>query len=266
MRIITLTCSNTEIVCALGCADSLVGVDDYSDYPAEVVSRLPRVGPDLDIDIDKVAALEPDLVLASLTVPGHEKVLEGLAAAGLPFIAPDPVSLEDIYRDVREIAARLGVEERASTVVEEMRRQIPSPRRNGDNGHSGSPRILLQWWPRPVIAPGKHSWATELIEAAGGVNPLGEEEVKSRPLSDAEVRELDPDAMVISWCGVEPQKYRPEVVSHNPAWRGLEFVEQGRVYCIPEAHLGRPAPRLVEGYRALEQIVAELRQSPQLKP
>ena len=60
MRIVSLTCSNTEIVCALGCADRLVGVDNHSDYPAQVVKRTPRVGPDLTIDIQKVVDLKPD--------------------------------------------------------------------------------------------------------------------------------------------------------------------------------------------------------------
>ena len=80
MRVVSLACSNTEIVCALGCGDLLVGVDDHSDYPQEIISTLPRVGPDLEIDVDTVAALKPDLVLASLTVPGHEKNIEKIAA------------------------------------------------------------------------------------------------------------------------------------------------------------------------------------------
>ena len=88
MRIVSLACSNTEIVCALGCADLLVGVDDHSDFPTDVVGPLPKVGPDLDIDVERVAALEPDLVLATLTVPGHEKIVEQLEIAGLPYIAP----------------------------------------------------------------------------------------------------------------------------------------------------------------------------------
>ena len=89
MRIVSLTCSNTEIVWALGAADWLVGVDDHSDFPAEVVSRLPRVGPDLDIDVERVRALAPDLVLASLTVPGHERIVERLQRARLPFLATE---------------------------------------------------------------------------------------------------------------------------------------------------------------------------------
>ena len=109
MRIVSLACSNTEIVHALGCGDLLVGVDDHSDWPPELVDPLPKVGPDLDIDVERVAALEPDLVLATLTVPGHESVVERVEAAGLPFIAPEPVSISDIYRDIREIGGLLGV-------------------------------------------------------------------------------------------------------------------------------------------------------------
>lgn len=59
MRIVSLACSNTEIVHALGCAHLLVGVDDHSDWPPEVVDPLPRMGPDLHIDVDRVAALDP---------------------------------------------------------------------------------------------------------------------------------------------------------------------------------------------------------------
>ncbi len=78
----------------------MVGVDDHSDFPAEVVNALPRVGPDLGIDVDKVTALKPDLVLGSLTVPGHEKIVAALETADLNYHAPEPVSLEDVYRDV----------------------------------------------------------------------------------------------------------------------------------------------------------------------
>lgn len=255
-RVVALTCSNTEIVCALGCAELLVGVDDHSDYPPQVVAGLPRVGPDLQIDVEKVAALEPDLVLASLTVPGHEEVVAGLEAAGLPFIAPEPTCLADVARDVREIATRLGVAERGEEVAAEMEAALEPPAVDEDGRR---PSVLVQWWPKPVIAPGRRSWVDELIWRAGGINPLGGEDVKSRPLTDGEVTALAPDAVVLSWCGVAPEKVRPEVVLVNPAWRELEFVRRGRVYEIPEAFLGRPSPRLVEGLARLRRVVETVR-------
>lgn len=267
MRIVSLACSNTEIVCSLGCEHLLVGVDDHSDYPPEVVDPLPKVGPDLEIDVDKVAALEPDLVLATLTVPGHEKVVEQLEAAGLPYIAPEPVSLDDVYRDIRDIGARLGVPERAEALVAEMRAELGAsagtggtgndPTRTEDDGNR--PTILIQWWPKPVITPGKQSWATDVIRAAGGRAVLAGEDLKSRPMTDDEVAERSPDAVVLSWCGVHPSKYRPDVVLGNETWAKLPFVKDRRVFCIGEPFLGRPGPRLVEGVRRMREVVRELR-------
>lgn len=260
MRIVSLACSNTEIVCALGCGDLLVGVDDHSDYPEDVVRDLPRVGPDLDIDVDRVAELEPDLVLATLTVPGHEEVVERLEEAGLPFVAPEPTSLEDVYADIIGFGRLLGAEDRADELVSEMRGELDGP--DGVNPdeppREQAPTIMVQWWPKPVITPGRHSWTTDVIRAAGGRALLGHEDHKSRPMSDEEVAALRPDAVVLSWCGVHPDKYRPDVVLRNETWQALDFVQDERVYCVGEPFLGRPGPRLVEGVRALRAIVDEL--------
>jgi len=254
MRIVSLACSNTEIVCALGCADLLVGVDDHSDFPEAVVADLPKVGPDLDIDIEAVRALEPDLVLATLTVPGHEKVVERLEAAGLRFIAPEPVSLDDVYRDIREIGDLLGVPGRANALLVEMQGALDC----GDPPND-APTILVQWWPKPVITPGNLSWATDVLRAAGARAVLAHEDLKSRPMSDEEVARAAPDAVVLSWCGVHPDKYRPDVVLRNEAWAGLPFVRNEHVFCVGEPYLGRPGPRLVDGVRLLRAIVDELR-------
>lgn len=255
MRIVSLACSNTEIVWALGKADLLVGVDDHSDYPPEVVGPLPKVGPDLDIDVDRVAALKPDLVLATLTVPGHEKVVERLEAAGLPYIAPEPVSLADVYRDIRDIAARIGASERAEELVAEMQEALEPPEHAAGTDDDDLPSILVQWWPKPVITPGKQSWATDVIRAAGARAVLADEDVKSRPMTDEEVAERAPDAVVLSWCGVHPDKYRPDVVLRNETWAGLPFVREGRVFCVGEPYLGRPGPRLVEGVHRMREVV-----------
>lgn len=261
MRVVALTCSNTEIVCSLGLADRLVGVDDHSDHPADVVASLPRVGPDLDIDVERVAALEPDLVLASLTVPGHERIVERLQAAKLPFLAPETESIDDVYDDVRRIAEALGEPSRGERVVDEMRSALtPAPPKRR------RPSILVEWWPGPVIAPGRASWVNDLLDRAGATNPLGNEPVKSRPLSDDEVRELAPDVFVLSWCGIATEKIRPDVVLRNAAWQDLQAIRLGRVHIVPEALLGRPSPRLVEGFRALRSIVESLDPEPASPP
>ena len=257
MRIVSTTCSNTEILCALGVGDQIVGVDEHSDFPPEVVGGLPRVGPDLGVDPEKVRELEPDLVLASLTVPGHDKVVAALEAAGLPVVAPAPRSVPDVARDILAIGELVHRSEQARELAAEFLDALAPTCE--ETPTDWRPRVLIQWWPKPTIAPGRASWAHDLIERAGGANPLGHEAVESRPVEDSEVVDLAPDALVISWCGVEPQKVRPEVVAKKSAWQELDAVRRGRIYCVPEAWLGRPSPRLVHGFRALREIVLELR-------
>jgi iron complex transport system substrate-binding protein len=253
MRVVSHTCSNTEIVCALGCADLLVGVDDHSDYPVEVVRNLPRIGPDLAVDVKRVKALKPDLVLTSLTVPGHEKIIEVLQAERLPLLFVEPISLNDVYSDIVRIADALGASKRGQALVSEMREQA------ADIGGTpqSRPSILVEWWPKPVIVPGKYSWVSDMIAAVGARNPWGERECKSTPITDEEAIATAPDAVVLSWCGVAPDKVRPDIVRKREAWRHLPALTNNRIYCVPEAWMGRPGPRLIEGMRALRSIVTE---------
>jgi iron complex transport system substrate-binding protein len=249
MRLVSLTCSNTEIVCALGCGSALVGVDHHSDYPQAVLQGLTRVGRDLQIDLQRVADLRPDLVLASLTVPGHEHIVDGLEAAGLPFEVLEPTRLAHVYRDIERIAQLLGVAERGRQLVRRMQAAMPPVR------SQKAPGVLVEWWPKPVIAPGRESWVSDLLRLAGARNPWQARPVKSTPLEAdcAELKQLD--AIVISWCGVDPRNYRPELVARRSGWHDLPAVREQRIFCIPEAYLGRPGPRLVQGYGALRDLV-----------
>ena len=250
MRVVSHTCSNTEIVCALGCAEMLVGVDADSDFPQEVVGKLPRLGRDLTLDVAAVVALKPDLVLTSLTLPGHQQAVSALQATGLRTLVCEPLRLDEVYADIRRIAEALGVAARGRSLVEEMQSVIrPQPPR------SRRPKILLEWWPKPVIAPTRDSWASELIELAGGENPWGQRPGKSAPLSEAEIFAAAPDAVVMSWCGVPLRNYRPALVRRRPGWSEVPAVKQQRIVAITEAFLGRPGPRLVEGYRALRELI-----------
>jgi len=251
MRIFSHTCSNTEIVCALGAGELLVGVDADSDYPPEVVAKLPRPGRDLDLEVEAVLALEPELVLTSLTVPGHERVVEELHNAGLQTLVCDPQSLDDVYGDIRRIAATIGMPTRGDQLVAGMEAAMPRIEPQGRR-----PSVLVEWWPKPVIAPARRSWVTDLITRAGGTNPWGEQDVKSVPLENDQVLEAAPDVIAMSWCGVKVENYREDVVRRRPGWEAVPAVAAGRIHAISEAHLGRPGPRLVTGYRQLREAIA----------
>lgn len=251
MRVVSHTCSNTEIVCALGCAAFLVGVDEDSDFPPEVVGPLPKLGRDLSLDVTRVRELEPDLVLTSLTLPGHEKIVDELNASGLRTIVCEPLRLDDVYADIERIGEALGVFGRARELIEEMREAMPPmPVRND------APRVLVEWWPKPVIAPTRDSWATDLVTLAGGINPWETLAGKSQPLTDEQILEAHPDVVVMAWCGVPLHNYRADIVRRRPGWEDVPAVRADRIHAVTEAFLGRPGPRLVDGYRALRDLIA----------
>ena len=86
MKLVSICPSNTELLAYLGLIDQLVAVDDFSDWPRSI-NTLPRLGPDLSIDMDKLESYEPDLVLASLSVPGMEKNIAELEKRKIPHIS-----------------------------------------------------------------------------------------------------------------------------------------------------------------------------------
>ena len=252
MRIVSHTCSNTEILCALGLADQLVGVDEHSDYPVDVVKDLPRIGPDLTVDVDRIQALKPDLVVTSLTLPGHEQGLERMRQAGLPLLVLEPKTLDDVPRDIQTIADAVDVSQRGQELAQQFQAAMVPQQLDW------RPNLLVEWWPKPVIVPGRDSWVTAMIELAGGRNPWRDNPVKSEPVDDDEVLRVRPDAVVISWCGVPFAKYRPDVVHRRESWAETPALQRDQVYCVSEEHLGRPGPRLLEGLAQLKNIVARV--------
>lgn len=250
MRLVSLTASNTEIVWALGQMASLVGVDDHSDFPAEV-AQLPRVGPDLRIDLDEVERLRPDLVLASLSVPGMERVVEGLEDRRLPYIVLDPQSLHEVYADVERVAHLLGVEQQGQHVVRAMQWMIAKARGSLPNWVR-PPRVMVEWWPKPVIVAGRKSWVTGILEALGAENAFAGLNVRSRPVSPEEIEAAQPDLITVSWCGAK--KLRPEIALKRDL--DIPALRNAQVFALSEAYLGRPGPRLAEGARRLAELLA----------
>lgn len=256
MRIVAHTCSNTEIVCALGRAEWLVGVDDHSDYPEDVVSALPRIGADLDVDIDRIRALAPDLVITSLTVPGHERCVERIADAGLPHLVTQPTSLAGVAEDIRRIGAAIDARHKADMLAARFDALLaPAAATSADIP------VLVEWWPKPVIVPGRRSWVNEMLRLAGGYNPWEVEDAESLPVDAEAVCRAAPAAVVMSWCGVREEKYRAEVVRRRDGWAEIPAIRDNRIHAVSEAWLGRPGPRLLEGIERLRTIVAQTRQA-----
>lgn len=250
MRVISHTCSNTEIVCALGLQDALVAVDSDSDFPPAIVQRLPQLGRDLQLDVDAALALQPDLVLSSLTVPGHERVVEAFRASGVPLVVCNPQNLADVFDDIRRIARALGAPQRGEQLVADMEAAMPPLTPRAD-----SPRVLVEWWPKPVIGAARRSWVHDLIARAGGINALAHINAATHGYAADAAPDHDIDVIAMSWCGVKVDKYRADVVLRRPGWQDVAAIRAQRVVAISEEFLGRPGPRLVEGYRQLRAAI-----------
>lgn len=202
-RIVSITPSNAEIVAALGFEGTdalkrLVAVDSGTDYPQEI-GHLPRLGQELSINLEALAALEPDLVLASLSVPGMERNVAGLERMGIPVLVTAPRSLEDIREDVQRIGSALGLKAAAESVVEGM--QVRMEALAGQARDVEPLRVLLQWWHHPIFTPTATCWSNELIELAGGVNVFRARPGQSGEVSPEAVVEANPEVIFLSWCG-----------------------------------------------------------------
>ncbi len=254
MRIATLTCSNTEILAALGFADHLCAVDNHSDFPEEALQGLPRLGPDLSINMALLQELKPDLVLASHSVPGMEKVTAQLAETGLRYEILDPTSWSGVLESIRTVGRVLSCIDRAETLIQDMQNEIQSLRESLP-AFEAPPKVMVEWWPRPVIVATQDSWITDMLRLLGAENAFSHLEKRSSPVTDQQVIEAAPELIVCSWCGVK--KLRPEVIENRKGWEQIPAIQNQKVVCIPESGLGRPGPRLMEGFRALAEVLRE---------
>ncbi len=256
MRLISLCPSNTEILFALGAGADVVAVEKWSDYPPEAAS-LPRVGTELDVDLELVRSHEPDLVLASLTVPGMEKVVAELARSGLPHLVLDPHDLEGIFRDIETVGRTIGREREAADLIARLRGEIDAAAKL--NATRGQPaRVYLEWWPEPLIAPGAQCWTREMIRIAGGRSLFAERACRSGRVDPAEVVERDPELILLCWCGTPRARIDPGVLERREGWDGITAVKRSQVYVVEEGWYGRPGPRVMQGIRQLAEWIAAL--------
>lgn len=248
-RIVSLCPSNTEILHALGLLPRVVGVDDWSDWPREV-ANLPRLGPDLNIDMERVEALRPDLVVGSLSVPGMERNVHRLRERGLPHVVLDPHGLEDIWRDIRCLATITGTEAAAEGLIAGLQGRIERVRQTMARVVRKR-RVYWEWWPRPLFAPGGRNWLTSISGLAGCVSVTGAVDADTARPSPDEVAAADPELILLAWTGVATRKVRPEVVQRRPGWERITAVREGQVYVMEEGLYCRPSPRLVDGLERL---------------
>jgi iron complex transport system substrate-binding protein len=237
----------------LGLSYLLVGVDDYSDWPASI-TNLPKLGPDLSINMDLVEGLKPDLVLASLSVPGMEKNVEALVKRGIPHIILNPQSLTDIEEDLIKTAEALNQPECGKAAAKDFRDRLHAVKHQGLKINN-KPSLYWEWWPKPIYTPGKINWLTEISEAAGAINVFSDVELASVQTDWEDVLRRKPDFICLAWVGVRKEKVQKNNVTKRPGYETLQFFDDSRILILEEELYCRPSPRLLDGLEKLYTLI-----------
>jgi len=193
-----------------------------------------------------VEELAPDLVLASLSVPGMEKNIEELNKRSIPHIVLNPQSLLDIEKDLIITANVMGHPEKGDIAASTFHNQIKRLKQIAD-GIEKKPTLYWEWWPKPVFTPGQTNWLTEISRLAGAENIYCDVELASVQTDWDDVYRRNPDYICLAWVGVRKAKVNPETVIRRPNWLGLEAVKNKRILVLEEELYCRPSPRLLEG-------------------
>ncbi|WP_077615455.1 cobalamin-binding protein [Caenibacillus caldisaponilyticus] len=253
MRIASLCPSNTEICACLGLTEQLVGVDHYSDWPNEVRS-LPDLGPDLQINMEKLAELKPNLIIASLSVPGMENNVEKLDQLGIPYIVLNPKRLVDIYEDILRVGEACDCYGNARRLVEDMKTRVEAVAERCPDPPD-PPRLYWEWWPRPVFSPGRENWLTDVTRIVRAEHIFEEEPAPSVQSDWKAVRERRPDYVLLVWTGIPKEKVPISKVLKRPGWREAPFTAPDRLHVLDEGWYCRPSPRLVTGLEHLAHLL-----------
>ena len=281
MRIVSLLASASEIVCELGLEDALVGISHECDHPPRVLDR-PRVsrtrfdpeglssgeidravrramaehGSVYEVDGEKLAELEPDLVLTqavcevcAVPTPGVREVVRE-RGLGAEVLSLDAHTMEDILDSVEELGRAAGVPDRAGEVRERLAGRLDAV--GAAVRGAARPGVLAIEWLDPPFAPGH--WVPEMVRMAGGRNLAGQEGAPSRQVAWEDLSGLDPDVLVVMPCGYGLEASRREAEGH--AGRLLDVapraVSGGRAFVVDgSSYFNRSGPRAVTGVEIL---------------
>ena len=242
-RIVSLAPHITEMLFAAGAGNQVVGAVQYSDYP-EAAKKIARVGGYTSVDMEKVAALKPDLVVAwkSGNRGAH---LDKLRALGIPVFINEPRRIDDVARSIAQLGKLAGTDSAGEAAAQAFRKRHAALAAK----YSARPpvRIFYEAWNRPLMTINGEHLISDVIRLCGGDNVFAKLPMLA-PTIDAEaVLAAMPEVIVASGMG----EGRPEWLDDWRKWTKLPAVAQGNLFFIPPDQIQRHTPRILDGAERL---------------
>jgi iron complex transport system substrate-binding protein len=254
-RIVCLTEETTETLYLLGEDWRVVGISGFTVRPPRARREKPRVSAFTSARIERIVALQPDLVLGFSDL--QAEIAAALVRAGLEVHIFNHRSIADILRMIRTLGGMIGCEDKARALARQLATGLDEVRARSA-ALTRRPRVYFEEWDDPLISGIR--WVSELIELAGGEDcfpelarqPLGRDRIIADPV---EVTRRAPDIVLGSWCG---KKFRPDALAARPGWSALPAVRDGYVREIKSSLILQPGPAaLTDGVRAIQSVIAE---------
>lgn len=285
-RIVSLLPAGTEIVAALGLMDEIVAVSHECDFPA-AVQTLPRAtrcpiynagltsrevdtwvrqslrdnGTIYSIDEPLLRRLQPNIILTQklCDVCAVEYGTVARLASTLPgppqVVNLEPSSLSDIFADINRVAEVCGVPERGASLVASLSDRVERVRRRAQQIHAPIRCFLMEWVDPPFCSG---HWGPELVEIAGGYDPLGTKYQPSKEIQWKDVLTASPEVIVLALCGYDVHRAESdyELLRSYPGAASLAAVQNDKVYIVDaSAYFARPGPRIVDSLEILAGIL-----------
>jgi iron complex transport system substrate-binding protein len=252
-RIVCLTEETTEFLYLLGEQDRIVGISGFTVRPPRARREKPRVSAFTSAKIERIVALEPDLVLGFSDLQAD--IAAELVRRGIEVHVFNQRSVAEILRTLRTLGGMLGCEARTAALVAGLEAGLAAVRAQAA-ALPRRPRVYFEEWDEPQISAIR--WVSELIGVAGGddVFPelaresLGRNRIVADPL---EVPRRAPDLIFGSWCG---KKFNPRAVAGRPGWQQVPAVRDGELHEVKSSIILQPGPAaLTDGLHELQRVI-----------
>ncbi|MGH8807306.1 MAG: cobalamin-binding protein [Noviherbaspirillum sp.] len=253
-RIVCLCTEAVETLYTLGAEDAIAGISGFTTRPARARSEKPKVSGFSSSRIERILAIEPDLVIGFSNIQAD--ICRELAAAGIEVHLFNQRDIAGILRMVQTLAALVDRRDAGQRLIAKLQAQVDAVRALAQ-GWAARPKVYFEEWNEPLISG--IGWVSEMIRIAGGDDVFADlaahSRAKQRIIADPqEVVRRAPDIIIGSWCG---KKFRPETVCGRPGWDGIPAVRNQMVFEIKSADILSPgAAAITEGMPQLAALIA----------